>query len=166
MTPNERPTPLTDAFWKAMIESNPPMLGAPEYDFARTLERSLAERTEERDKANEKLRTMASPAVHGVLAKMAAPPMAQAMDDMRKNLEILDRVKSERATALAKLEEVSKGLVAEVIDHCRTLTKLAKCREALESIARYDKDSKHGDGICPYGCDTPSIARQTLEETK
>jgi hypothetical protein len=46
------------------------------------------------------------------------------------------------------------------------LAKLAKCRTALESIARYDKDSKHGDGICPYGCDTPSIARQTLEETK
>lgn len=83
-------------------------------DFARDLERSLAERTEERDKLLEKLRAMASPAVQGVLAKMAAPPMAQAMDDMRKNLEILDRVKSERDDALAKL---------------------AKCRTTLEWVA-------------------------------
>lgn len=35
-------------------------------------------------------------------------------------------------------------------------------RGALELIASYDKTSKHGDGICPYGCDTPNIARQAL----
>ena len=110
MTPNERPTPLTDA--EQMLDDGMGKVVCA--DFARDLERSLAERTEERDKLLEKLRAMASPAVQGVLAKMAAPPMAQAMDDMRKNLEILDRVKSERDDALAKL---------------------AKCRTTLEWVA-------------------------------
>ena len=110
MNLNERPTPLTDA--EQMLDDGMGKVVCA--DFARDLERSLAERTEERDKLLEKLRAMASPAVQGVLAKMAAPPMAQAMDDMRKNLEILDRVKSERDDALAKL---------------------AKCRTTLEWVA-------------------------------
>jgi hypothetical protein len=41
---------------------------------------------------------------------------------------------------------------------------VATMREALETIASYGKD-----GICPYGCDTPNIARAALakfEETK
>lgn len=35
-------------------------------------------------------------------------------------------------------------------------------RQALSEIAAYDKDSPHGPGICPYGCDTPWIARNVL----
>ena len=35
---------------------------------------------------------------------------------------------------------------------------------ALEEIARYDKDSKFGGGICPYGCDSPHIARTALDK--
>lgn len=36
-------------------------------------------------------------------------------------------------------------------------------KSALEEIGKYDKNSKYGDGICPYGCDCPDIARQALE---
>ena len=90
MIPNERPTPLTDAFWKAMIESNPPMLGAPEYDFARTLERSLAERTEERDK----------------WANVAA----QYSAEREHNANMALAYKAERDTALAKLAKCREAL--------------------------------------------------------
>ena len=34
---------------------------------------------------------------------------------------------------------------------------------ALKTIASYDEHSKHGEGICPYGCDTPHIARAALQ---
>jgi hypothetical protein len=126
MTPrNERPTPETDTAW-ADKEQNILV-------HARTLERSLAERTEERDELVERFRK-----------------------------EIKQRQETQRANAFIDAEI----LATRTAQRDTALAKLAKCREALESIARYDKDSKHGDGICPYGCDTPSIARQTLEETK
>lgn len=38
----------------------------------------------------------------------------------------------------------------------------AKLRVALEEIARYDQSSSHGEGVCPYGCDTPHIAKRAL----
>ena len=34
--------------------------------------------------------------------------------------------------------------------------------EALKTIAKYDQNSPHGDGICPSGCDCPSIANTAL----
>jgi hypothetical protein len=34
--------------------------------------------------------------------------------------------------------------------------------EALKTIASYDKGSTYGDGLCPYGCDTPYIANKAL----
>ena len=80
--------------------------------FAVDMERQLSAVTAERDAANEKLRTMASPAVQGVLAKMSAPPMNQVMDDMRKNLEILDRVKSERDASQQEARRLRESLDA------------------------------------------------------
>lgn len=50
----------------------------------------------ELDAANEKLRSIAAPAVRGVLSRMSAPPMDEVMEAMRENLAVLDRVKSER----------------------------------------------------------------------
>ena len=37
----------------------------------------------------------------------------------------------------------------------------ARMRAALEDIAAYDVGSRHA-GTCPYGCDTPAIAQNTL----
>ena len=37
---------------------------------------------------------------------------------------------------------------------------------ALKTIASYDEHSKHGEGICPYGCDTPHIARAALQSLR
>ena len=141
MIPNDRTTPLTDAAtFGTDDESLNRLYGIrelPRYvvpaDFARDLERSLAERTEERDELVERFRK-----------------------------EIKQRQETQKANAFIDAEI----LATRTAQRDTALAKLAKCREALESIARYDKDSKHGDGICPYGCDTPSIARQTLEETK
>lgn len=87
------------------------------------LERELAAVTTERDNANEKLRTISSPAVQGVLAKMAALPMNQAMDDMRKNLEILDRVKSERDELRQLLDRDVADDSDNPVGHCGCLTK-------------------------------------------
>jgi len=36
--------------------------------------------------------------------------------------------------------------------------------KALRTISAYDKDSEGGEGICPYGCDCPDIARRALSE--
>ena len=38
-----------------------------------------------------------------------------------------------------------------------------RLREALEKIAKYD-DNGTPDGICPYGCDCPSIAQEALKK--
>lgn len=35
--------------------------------------------------------------------------------------------------------------------------------DALRTISSYDQNSPHGEGICPYGCDCPAIARRALE---
>ncbi len=46
----------------------------------------------------------------------------------------------------------------------RLRAKLERAREGLEAIKRYDENTKYGVGVCPYGCDTPNIARETLRE--
>ena len=134
-------------------------------EFARILERELAAVTAERNEANEKLHTMASPAVQGVLAKMSAPPMNQAMDDMRKNLEILDRVKSERDVLKADLctfaVDMEKQLSAsqqeaqrlrETLDAIMESAKVAYCAttdpmmtDALVGIGKRCKDAIEND---------------------
>jgi len=39
----------------------------------------------------------------------------------------------------------------------------ARLRGALERIVKYGDKGIHGnDGICPYGCDTPHIAKAAL----
>jgi multidrug resistance efflux pump len=60
--------------------------------------------------------------------------------------------KTELAKAEARVEELEE--------------QNAKLRAALEEIARYDRDSPHGPGVCRYGCDTPHIAQTALAETK
>jgi hypothetical protein len=79
MIPNERPTPLTDAAW-ADKEQNILV-------HAKTLERSLAERTEERDK----------------WANVAA----QYSAEREHNANMALAYKAERDTALAKLAAVT-----------------------------------------------------------
>ena len=104
MTPNERPTPLTDsASFGTDDESLNRLYGIrelPKYvvpaDFARTLERSLAERTEERDKLLEKQSWL-----------IAHPTAIEAAHQVVE----WTKCEQERDTALAKL---------------------AKCRGALE----------------------------------
>jgi transcription initiation factor IIE alpha subunit len=46
------------------------------------------------------------------------------------------------------------------IDRLRTENK--RLREALETISKYSDNSRFF-GCCPYGCDTPSVARAALE---
>ena len=49
----------------------------------------------------------------------------------------------------------------ELINHIeKQAIEITRLRDALKRIALYGGD----DGICPYGCDTPDIARATLEE--
>lgn len=53
----------------------------------------------------------------------------------------------------SSVHEAYKG-VARIIDQGPAFDAM---REALETIAGYG-----ADGICPYGCDTPNIARAAL----
>lgn len=55
------------------------------------------------------------------------------------------------------------GLRAELRADVEKIQILAR---ALEEIASYDRDSKHGEGICPYGCDTPWIAKTALDKVR
>lgn len=90
----------------------------------------LAAVTKERDEANEKLRGMVSPAVQGVLSRMAAPPQEQVMDSMRKNLEILDRVKSERD----RLRELLETLQTETKQWREEANRLRAAGHALRHM--------------------------------
>lgn len=45
-------------------------------------------------------------------------------------------------------------------------SELRRMLTALHEIAEYDKGSKHGEGICPYGCDCPSIAQTALSNNE
>jgi hypothetical protein len=45
----------------------------------------------------------------------------------------------------------------------RQAREIERYRTALESISHYDVRSQYGEGICPYGCDTPNIAQQALK---
>lgn len=44
----------------------------------------------------------------------------------------------------------------------KVMAEVERLRAALEMIAKYDDGVR--DGICPYGCDTPNIARAALNE--
>ena len=44
-------------------------------------------------------------------------------------------------------------------------SEIYRLRAELNTIRDYDRDSKHGEGICPYGCDCPSIADKALRES-
>ena len=65
----------------------------------------------------------------------------------------------------------NRGMMMEyAIRLCRKLeTENARLKVALEEIAKYDKTPFTADpkeGICPYGCDTPSIAQSALENAQ
>ena len=63
---------------------------------------------------------------------------------------------------IARLETYGFECQAGPLENCvdwHTLTaRCAKLEEALKTIAGYAGDN----GCCPYGCDTPFIARQAL----
>lgn len=68
----------------------------------------------------------------------------------------LDYEHPERDAALiAYLRNNAPNLIAR-------LEAADRMADALETIAGYDKDSQGGQGICPYGCDTPHVAQQAL----
>ena len=66
-----------------------------------------------------------------------------------------------RISKVAYDEDVSAAASAEL---AAMEADNAAMREALETIASYDKNSGK-TGICPYGCDTPHIAQTALALT-
>jgi hypothetical protein len=141
MIPNERPTPLTDAVLLNICGHTDIVeicghTDIVEADFARTLERSLAERTEERDEARAICKIGESMAVHTITCihhtdvERAALPVHGNCPVCAKRL--LD-------TALAKL---------------------AKCREALDRVKQEHEHFGYGFEDCR------DKVIKTLEETK
>jgi hypothetical protein len=135
-------TPRTDAnAWNMATGRADPCGGYVPSSFARTLERELAEAKRDLDDAEERLVPL---------------------------IELVERHTLESEESF-ETEDVLEGHYKERDDLRTRLTaaerRLALADElagALEIIASYDKDGKHGDGICPYGCDTPHIARSAL----
>ena len=130
MNDNERPTPLTDAAEYSYTDQD----GIEQYvvksDFAHYFERSLAERTEERDKLLEKQSWLIT-----------------------------------HPTAIEAAHQVVEWTKCEQ-DRDAALAKLAKCREALESIAEYwngHSNERAMQDACEHNANR---AQQTLEETK
>jgi len=79
------------------------------------------------------------------------------VDDMA---EIELELAAERAECLEQARLNGMGAEREAA----LLGKIEILRRALEEIASYDRGSKHGEGICPYGCDTPWIAKTALDK--
>jgi len=104
MTPNERPTPLTDESEQRMDDI--PTKKALSYfvpaDFARTLEQMLAERTEERDKLIE-MRSYCM----GILREAGHDEAAPIEALVRSSIAYASRMESDRDTALAKLATIN-----------------------------------------------------------
>jgi len=71
------------------------------------------------------------------------------------NAELADLVQANADYLESKRDEADRENA-----NLRTLLDVAE--GALKEIAAYDKDSRHGEGTCPYGCDTPHIADQAL----
>jgi hypothetical protein len=65
----------------------------------------------------------------------------------------------------AQMECCDDGDYVRIEDYEKLQQETLKYKAALEEIAKYDKDkhSKFGEGICPYGCDTPHIAQEALK---
>lgn len=66
-------------------------------------------------------------------------------------------------SAYGEMKEVADGDYVRLEDYEQLQEKAMKYQAALQLIAGYDKGSKFGEGICPYGCDTPHIAKEVLK---
>lgn len=86
--------------------------------------------------------------------------LATFYEDRRERDSLLAKLTAERAECLEQARLNGMGAEREAA----LLGKIEILRRALEEIASYDKDSSHGEGICPYGCDTPCIARTALSK--
>ena len=101
------------------------------------------------------------------LAKTKSEWLASSSDWVTRERELARKIVStERELAVERAECLEQarlnGMGAE--REAALLSKIEMMQRALEEIASYDRDSKHGEGICPYGCDTPCIARTALSK--
>ena len=76
------------------------------------------------------------------------------MSDARRYDIFLDGCMDSWCMAICRKEFDDSGEWVRYDDHVAEVERL---REALQAIAAYGDD-----GICPYGCDTPHIARAAL----
>ena len=163
---NKRPTMLTDSeSFGTDDESLNRLYGIrelPKYvvpaDFARTLERSLAERTEERDKLLEAL----SYFVPADFARTLEQMLAERTEERDKLLEKQSWLIA-HPTAIEAAHQVVEWTKCEQ-ERDTALAKLAKCREALERLEEVGILCQRAEEA-RYS-DARIFARQTLEETK
>lgn len=88
--------------------------------------------------------------------------------EYKVNVQLMLKENAEAKAEIGHLHEKLSALcdseAAKTFGELRFETK--RLREALALISSYDSDSKHGKGICPYGCDTPYIAQSALDGGK
>jgi len=173
MIPNERPTPLTDAEASRIGGHSQPS-DRVSADFARTLERSLAERTEERDELVERFRkeikqrqeTQKANAL--IDAKILATRTAQrdtALAKLAERTEERDKLLEKQSwliahpTAIEAVHQVVEWTKCEQ-DRDTALAKLVKCGEALGRVKQEHEHFGYGFEDCR------DKVIKTLEETK
>ncbi len=67
----------------------------------------------------------------------------------------------DKTTETIEMAKANAELIVRAVNNHEKLV------EALELIASYGHESNSWpDGICPYGCDTPSIAEKALKAAK
>jgi hypothetical protein len=187
MTTNERPTPLTDAA-KRPITANWNNEGDERRDvvfadFARTLEQMLAERTQERDKAQQDCesycctidmltdeRDTALANVDGLRAALIKINQISNTSDGGR----WDEIEKARDFAVAALYPKARRTKVRApmsdLELIVQAAKLSKCREALDKLHITCETSKPEiyDWYLtdPFASEARDNALETLEETK
>ena len=81
---------------------------------------------------------------------------AAEVERLQANLNGCDGGRELLHREVERLQAVRRALVRDNRDKTAIIRELG---EALRDIASYDED---GGGCCPYGCDTPTIAKVAL----
>ncbi len=79
-------------------------------------------------------------------------------DDLRERIDVLESEISELRGELNDYKFQTKHAVSI------WKAKAERYEKALQKITHYGINSKYGEECCPYGCDTPAIAKSALAQ--
>lgn len=88
--------------------------------------------------------------------------ISEELPFLRKAIIVSKELGNGKDTLTVKLD-----FLETLLDEVDKVGKLENQRDALLKaltlISEYDERSSYGEGICPYGCDCPHIAKEAIE---